>query len=164
MDNNILRNIAQGEKYYLQLNPYSMIYKLMLKEKKKNKGRPLSITEVDLVFSKYFQTNLQIHEIDLRKRYNMAAYMSYERNKSKKFRKYTIKDEFHACKEDFKYEDNIYQCKCDNSEFRNIDKCRLIYRAIENTIDLESLRQYKLFDNIYILRNYEAYKSRFTFE
>lgn len=105
-----------------------------------------------------------MHQLDLSKQYNNAPFFCYEKLNRIKFRKYNISDDYHACKEDFKFQGSNYQCTCDSSEFRNIDKARLIYRAIDKTINLASLRKYHLFDNIYVIRNFEAYKSLFTFE
>jgi hypothetical protein len=136
----------------------------MMKKKKLNSGKSFSIVEANHLFNTFIEKNPQFHELDLSKPYNVSPHISYRKTKLNKFIKYNEQDEFHVCKNDYQYDGNYQKCLCNTSEFRNIDKTRLIYTAIERTISLTNLMKYKLYEGIYILRNYEAFKSKFSFE
>jgi hypothetical protein len=171
--NDTFNYLAEYFDYDLQLKPYALkftdyIKKLKFEKLKDNETDSLFIENTDV-------TTLQFHQLNLDEPSHFPPYFQYQIHRNIKYRRYLINDEFHDCAMDpefndyvlqkyrelsVQYEASIQLCEYKCSKFRNIDKLRIISRALEKTIKMNLLN--KICDLIIFKRNFIAYKDELT--
>ena len=83
--------------------------------------------------------------------------MPFEKVKKLKFRTYERNDNYHDCENDPDFHKGINSCAHDISIFRNIDKLRLINKALELLFNNNTLIKYNILWMIVYKRNYISY-------
>ena len=134
--------------FELQLKPYASKYDIYVnKELRKNSlmdsKKSLSYEErLSLSRLNSLEISLITQKSDLNKSYQFwefsqndqtafPPYMPFEKVKKLKFRSYERNDNYHDCENDPDFHKGINSCAHDISIFRNIDKLRLINKALE---------------------------------
>ncbi len=160
--------------FELQLKPYASKYDIYVnKELRKNSlmdsKKSLSYEE-RLSFSRLnsLEISLITQKSDLNKSYQFwelsqndqtafPPYMPFEKVKKLKFRSYERNDNYHDCENDPDFHKGINSCDHDTSIFRNIDKLRLINKALELLFNNNTLIKYNILWMIVYKRNYISY-------
>ena len=161
----VLKGLAESFEYDLQLKNYGKSYNRIYMElkDKQNLSKTENQSENSVLIDNSEGTQ-QFHNFNQEKQFNFPPYVNYEKCKNNKFRRYTRDDLFHECSNDREsvnlelmnetIKDSEPEC-CTN--FRNIDRIRLIYRAFDEIILQKSLKEEYL-DSVVFLRNYKTYK------
>jgi hypothetical protein len=172
--NDTFNYLAEYFDYDLQLKPYALKFSEYIKKIKLDK---LKENETDALFFENLDSpTLQFHQLDQNEPSHFPPYFQYQIHRNLKYRRYLSNDEFHDCPMDPEFNDYIFTkyreslinhdeasvqlCEYKCSKFRNIDKLRIINRALEKTIKLNLLN--KISDLIIYKRNFMAYKDELT--
>ena len=88
----------------------------------------------------YHINKLQFHELDQNNITHFPLYTTFKISSLFLYRRYNSTNEFHICDEcsNVRNSNEIIKLTC-SSNFRQIDKIRLVYLALKNTIDIEGL-------------------------
>ena len=160
--------------FELQLKPYASKYDIYVnKELRKNSlmdsKKSLSYEErLSLSRLNSLEISLITQKSDLNKSYQFwefsqndqtafPPYMPFEKVKKLKFRTYERNDNYHDCENDPDFHKGINSCAHDISIFRNIDKLRLINKALELLFNNNTLIKYNILWMIVYKRNYISY-------
>jgi hypothetical protein len=80
-------------------------------------------------------------------------FKKYTIKKDEKFQRYDKGDNFHECNVTFEGEETCEEC----SKFRNIDKLRIIFGALDKIIKINSMIKQNLLVYVLFKRNYVDY-------
>ena len=165
--------------FELQLKPYASKYDIYVnKELRKNSlmdsKKSLSYEErLSLSRLNSLEISLITQKSDLNKSYQFwefsqndqtafPPYMPFEKVKKLKFRSYERNDNYHDCENDPDFHKGINSCDHDTSIFRNIDKLRLINKALELLFNNNTLIKYNILWMIVYKRNYISYGDKLS--
>ena len=161
-----LRCLAEAFEYELQIKNYGLKYLEISKEI--SKANLQDSEDSDNLLEDNNKETLQFHKLDHNNQSHFPPYAIYGKDLNIKFRRYSKNDLYHDCPNDPEFSNNsesLYNLvlsknleneKC-CSNFRNIDKIRLMYRVFDELVVMKKLREDHL-DSVIILRNYETYK------
>ena len=154
-------NLCKIFNYQLQLKPIAIDYEMnnnkfkSMYKYEKDTYKEFEIMERNIkepllkTFNKENQKNknLQIEDYDIDNPIFWPPYYSYKAEKADKFRGYEEND-------DYSYD--IKKC----SKFRNIDKLRLIQRALKQIMKYSELKKIDIFKMMFFKRNNVAYREK----
>ena len=182
-DDSVYEKIAKFFGYELQLKPYAYKYDFYMKsfknKKEKRNDSNTAINNVDdsnmdLSFN-YTESLLsssssskkrllyplrQFRNLDINNPLHFPPYRPYDTNRKDKFRLYEHSDEYHDCNNDPDFSNET--CSHPVSIFRNIDKLRLITRAMEQVFKLSTLEKVGLLNMLVYKRNYSSYGDKLS--
>ncbi len=167
--------------FELQLKPYASKYDIFVnKELRKNSlnssKKSLSYEE-RLSLSRNLNNSLEVSLITQKSNLNKShqfwefsqndqtafpPYMPFEKIKKLKFRTYERNDNYHDCENDPDFHKGINSCNHDTCIFRNIDKLRLINKALEQLFKNNTLIKYNILWMIVYKRNYISYDNKLS--
>ena len=167
--------------FELQLKPYASKYDIYVnKELRKNSlmdsKKSLSYEErLSLSRLNSLEISLITQKSDLNKSYQFwefsqndqtafPPYMPFEKSKILKYRTYERNDNYHDCENDPDFHKGINYCNHDTCIFRNIDKLRLINKALEQLFKNNTLIKYNILYMIVYKRNYICYAEKLKTE
>lgn len=170
-NNETYEKIANNLGYDLQLKPYAYKYALYMGNNKENEEANMNMSLNDSVYSSINESlisrkmkskfsQLQFRNLSLKNHLCFPPYYPYKSSKKNKYRLYESNDDYHECENDPDFTGE--HCMHSSSIFRNIDKLRLIHRALEQIFKFSTLERVGLLKTIIYQRNYISYGERLT--
>ena len=178
-DDEKLSGLAEINEYELQLKSYAIKFDEFKKEKKRNKKIDLNDDINNINSNSQINNNLieksngnnnyvinnqwiplKYENMDYKNVLHWPPYKKYTIKKDEKFQRYDKGDNFHECNVTFEGEEICEEC----SKFRNIDKLRIIFGALDKIIKINSMIKENLLVYVLFKRNYVDYGDNLEFK